>query len=115
MVVQNVNIVKEKIQGRDGTVKEYISNGDYVISCQGVLSNKDNTLPEDQARALNEIFNVPQSVQIVSLFLNNVFEIFDVVIESPTVAISEGKRNSIPFSFTAISDVPITFEELKIE
>ena len=33
------NIVKTDIQGRDGSVKEFINNGDYQISIKGILSN----------------------------------------------------------------------------
>ena len=42
------NIVKTEIQGRDGTVKEFINNGDYQISIKGILSN-DVYTPNGQA------------------------------------------------------------------
>lgn len=106
------NIVKTKIQGRNGTVKEYVSDGDYEITCRGIISNRDNVLPLNQARDLTKVFEVPQQIPIVSEYLNDLFEIFDVVIEQWDMPQVEGKRNEVPFSFTAVSDVPLDFEEL---
>jgi len=106
------NIIKTAIQGRNGTVKEYVSDGDYQISCRGLISNRQNVFPLNDVRDLRTIFEVPQQIPIVSLFLNDVFEIFDVVIEDYTIPQVEGKRNEIPFSFTASSDVPLDLEEL---
>jgi hypothetical protein len=107
------NIVKTPIQGRNGTVKEYVSDGDYVITCRGIISNRDNVIPLDQARDLRTVFEVPQQVPIVSEYLNDLFEIFDIVIEQWDMPQVEGTRNQIPFSFTATSDVPLDLEELE--
>ena len=107
------NIVKTPIQGRDGTIKEYVSSGDYQITCRGIISNRDNVFPLDQIRGLIKVLEVPQQIPIVSLFLNDVFEIFNVVIERYSVPQVEGKRNEIPFSFVASSDVSIDVQELE--
>jgi hypothetical protein len=107
------NIIKTPIQGRDGTVKEYVSDGDYVITCRGIISNRDNVIPEVQARALKQAFEVPQQIPVVSLYLNDIFEIFEIVIEQWDMPQIEGRRNEIPFSFTASSDVPLDLEELE--
>lgn len=109
------NVIKTAVQGRNGTVKEYVSDGDYSISCQGIISNRDNFFPEDQARALRQIFEVPQQLPIVSLYLNNVHEIFNVVIESWSMPFTAGKRNEIPFSFIAVSDTQLGVEELETQ
>lgn len=106
------NIVKTAVQGRDGTVKEYVSDSDFQIICRGVISNRDNVFPLNAVRDLRTIFEVPQQVPVVSLFLNDVFEIFNIVIEEYNIPQVEGKRNEIPFSFTASSDVPLDLEEL---
>ena len=105
-------IVKTPIQGRDGTIKEYVSGEDYQITCRGMISNRDNVFPLAQVRALNKAFDVPQQIPIISLFLNDVFEIFDIVIESYSIPQVEGKRNEVPFSFVASSDVPLDTDEL---
>jgi len=107
------NIVKETIQGRNGSVKEYVSDGDFTISCQGVLSNKENYFPEDEARTLRQLFEVPQQLPIISLYLNNVHDIFNIVIESWSMPFTAGKRNEIPFNFIAVSDSEIGVNELE--
>lgn len=111
-VNMNRNIQKTKIQGRNGTVKEYISDGDYIINCKGIISNKDNIYPLEQVRNLVKVFEAQKQVSITSLFLNDTFSITDIVIETWSIPQVEGKRNEIPFSFTASSDVPIDMEEL---
>lgn len=107
------NIIKTAIQGRNGTIKEYVSDGDYVITCRGIVSNADNVIPLDLARDLKAVFEVPQQVPIVSEYLNDLFEIFDIVIEQWDMPQVEGVRNQLPFSFTAVSDVPLDLEELE--
>lgn len=37
-VTQPVNIVKTQISGRNGTVKEYINQGDYIIDCSATIT-----------------------------------------------------------------------------
>lgn len=107
------NIVKTSVQGRNGQVKEYISDGDYIVTCRGTLSSRDNVIPETDARALAELMGIPQQLPVVSLFLNDIFEIFDIVIESWTMAQAVGVRNEIPFTFTASSDVALGLEEIE--
>jgi hypothetical protein len=106
------NIIKTSIQGRSGTIKEYVSDGDYQINCRGMISNRQNVFPLDAVRALRQVLEIPQQIPVVSLFLNDVFEIFNIVIESYNIPQVEGKRNEIPFSFVASSDVPLDLEEL---
>ena len=39
-VNQTKNIITTPIQGRDGTVKEFISRGDYLITLSGIITGK---------------------------------------------------------------------------
>lgn len=107
------NIVKTMIQGRNGTVKEYVSDGDFEIRCSGMISNRDNIIPLDQIRNLRTVLEVPQQIPVISLFLNDIFEIFNIVIESYSIPQIEGKINELPFTFTATSDVQLDLEELE--
>lgn len=113
-VTQPKNIIKTPVQGRNGTVKEYISDGDYKISGRGLISNFDNVLPLDDLRIFRQIMNVPQQLEIVSQYLNEVYDIFQIVIEDYNMPQIEGVRNQIPFNFTASSDVPLDLEELAV-
>lgn len=112
MVEQSRNIVKTSIQGRNGTIKEYISDGDYMITANGFLTGVGNEFPEQESKALNEISIVPQQVKVTSEFLNEVFGISYIVIEKLTVAQKQGSRNEIGFSMQALSDNDIDLDEI---
>ena len=110
MVLMNVsmtkNIIKTAIQGMNGTVKEYISDGDYAISIQGaIFSNKNsNEYPEDDVLTLIEICKKQESVRIQSKFLEH-FDITDIVIESYKLEAKEATQNVQFFSINAVSDM----------
>lgn len=110
-VTQLRNIVKTPIQGRDGTVKEYINNGDYQIECNGlIVSPQANVFPRNDIEALNNLMTLNSSIVVSSSFLN-LFNISDVVVEEFSFAEQEGYRNQCAFTFRLISDDPI---EIKV-
>lgn len=111
-VTQTKNIVKTAIQGRNGTIKEYISDGDYVITASGSITSEGNVFPEEDVQAFHEIVQVPQQVRVTSSFLNDNFGIFWIVLESVTVAEKRGYRNEVNISFTAVSDFDLSLEEI---
>lgn len=108
-------VIKTPVQGRDGTIKEYISSGDYTISVNGQINSTTSTFPEKQVQDLNAIMNANASVSVVSTFLNDGFDVGFLVIESDSYRQVRGSRNSIDISFQAVSDVSIDLEELIIE
>lgn len=119
-VSMSKNIVKTAIQGRDGTVKEYVSQGDFVISIQGNIIGltKGNTIegigqvyPVVDTKRLIDICKVPDAIEITSEFLQ-MFGINRMVITDYKFAEKEGFRNMQPFQITALSDTPINLEEL---
>jgi hypothetical protein len=110
-VVGTKNVIKTAIQGRKGTIKEYISQGDYQINVKGaIVSEFPNVYPEQDVRLLIELLELPKPIPIASKFLD-MFAIFNVVID-PEFTISEklGSRNEVPFEFNCISDSPDDFE-----
>ena len=117
-VSQTKNIVKTSVQGRNSTVKEYVSDGDYLISIRGVIQSREPSeqkkYPEDLMNNFIKILKAERSVIIISKFLNEVFGINDIVIETYSVPQVEGLRNQQPFSISASSDVPIDLEELEL-
>lgn len=119
-VSQSKNIVKTAIQGRDGTVKEYVSQGDYVISIQGnivgvtngnTVEDIGNTYPIVDTKRIIEICKSPDSIEVTSEFLQ-MFGINRMVITDYKFAEKAGFRNIQPFQITALSDTPINLEEL---
>lgn len=110
-VTGSKNIIKTPIVGRRGTVKEYISMGDYQITAEGaIVSQYPNVFPQDEVRLLVELLELGKALPVASKFLD-LFGITSIVVD-PDFQISEkmGSRNEVPFRFNAISDFPDDFE-----
>lgn len=106
-VSQSKNIVTTAIVGRNGTVKEYIADGDYSISIQGALaSNKADVYPVTEFANLLEILKAPVSVKVESEFLAQ-FDIQEIVVTNYDFPQVAGFRDLQYFSISAISDEPI--------
>lgn len=110
-VTQNKNIVKTQVAGRSGTVKEYISSGDYGVQIQGFLIDPNpQKRPDFKIQQLLQICEASASIKVFSNFLN-LFGISDLVIESYSLPQKAGFWNVQPFELNCVSDVP--FELVK--
>lgn len=105
------NIVKTSMQGVDGTVKEYISDGDYEVTIRGAIVAEDNLFPEDDIKLLHQLCLVKDALIVESEFLQ-LFDIYNLVIESYSFPEEEGYLNMQFFELQCVSDKPI---ELIIE
>jgi hypothetical protein len=111
VVDQQKNIVKTTVQGFDGTVKEYISDGDYSVSIRGVLYNtfrKD--YPRDNAQLLLKIFKRKQALDVTSEYLR-LFDIHSLVVESFKMGQEMGRQNMQKFEVTCSSDLPLLLKK----
>lgn len=103
-VNKSKHIVKSKVQGFDGTVKEFISDNDFMIRIRGVLTNDSrNDLPFDEVEALNQIVDRKVSLDVESQFLN-LFGIYNLVITKAHFPASEKFVNVQPYVLDCISD-----------
>lgn len=101
-------IIKTNIQGVRGSVKEYISLGDYNIKFRGALVDENGRrYPEEQALQLREYLEAETTIGIASRFLNDIFKIDNIVVEDFNFPQVEGFQNMCFFEFTAVSDDPI--------
>lgn len=105
---QTKNIVKTSISGLNGTVKEYMSNGDFIINLKGVIvGDVANQRPDrNTLNALVAFLNAPLSLPISCSFCEE-FKINNVVIESYRLGQREGARNVIDIDINMVSDSPI--------
>jgi hypothetical protein len=110
-LTQSKNIVMTPINGRNGTVKEYVSDGDFVIEIFGKVVNKNNIYPTEAVRALKELKDVPQAIEINCPYLQT-FDISNVVITDFEMNETEGFRNSQEFRISMVSDTIIELEDL---
>lgn len=99
-------IVKTAIQGLDGTVKEYINDGDYEITIRGAIVSNDRSYPSEQVKQLHQILLIKDALDVESEYLN-VFGIYNVVVESYSFPQQEGMQNLQLFELQCVSDLPI--------
>lgn len=107
-ITQTKNIVATPIQGRSGgTVKEYISDGDYQINIRGVLVGDGNEVkPQGQKNVLVGFCQAPVEINVASPLLND-FGIYTIVITDYNFPQVEAQRNVVPFELNCLSDKPI--------
>lgn len=99
------NIVKTEIQGRDGTVKEYIGEGDAQISFRGVITGGNGRYPSDEVQPLIDLIKAPIAIPVVCTWLNDK-GIHNIVFEDRTLDQEEGGYSYQTFVLQAISDTP---------
>jgi uncharacterized protein DUF6046 len=106
-VRQSKNIVITNIQGRDGSIKEYIGLSDYEINIKGVILGDNGVYPFDQVSNLVEFLRYDQSIGIVSQYLNNIFDINEIVIKEYAFEQEEGSQSYQKFEILAYSEKPV--------
>lgn len=105
-VSQRKNIITTPVSGRNGTVKEYISDGDYEVRIRGVLVTPGSTAyPYDQVRALGDRLRQPEALDVICDYLRN-FDIYKLVVTDYSFPQNEGFQNVQAFEITCISDLP---------
>lgn len=112
-VTQQKQIIATAIQGRNGSVKEYIADGDFQITIRGILSsNAQDVFPEDDLNSLIEFCNIPESITVGSDYLAR-FGITDIVITNYHFTQDEGMRNVQRFTIECLSDTPFEINKKK--
>lgn len=104
-------IVKTQIQGKNGTVKEYISKDDFAITINGIIAGENGQYPEAEALALQRICEAPVSIPVVSRFLNGL-GVYNIVIEDYSMPQTAGGISKQEFTINAISDEPLELQIL---
>lgn len=104
IVSQTKNIVTTSIQGQAGTIKEYVSDGDYVIKVSGGLFGDE--YPEEDFNTLIKILNAPIALDVKSDYLE-LFGIDKIVITDYNTPQEKGVQNAQYFEITALSDEEI--------
>jgi hypothetical protein len=103
-------IIRTEIQGRNGTVKEYIGEDDAQIAIQGIITGYNGHYPADTVNALNEWRKAPVAKEVNSTYLQNI-GIQNVVVENIQFPQQAGGYSYQNFTMNCISDIPV---ELKI-
>lgn len=106
-VNQAKNIVRTQILGRDGQIKEYVGLDDYEINIKGVICGDNGVYPWDQVINLVKFFRYDQSLGITSRFLNDLFDITEVVVKDFAFEQSEGSQSYQKFEVNLWSEKPL--------
>ena len=102
-VSQSKKIITTEIQGRDGTVKEYIGLDDFQIQITGRLNGTYNVNPKELTRQLKIILSTGQPLEIASWYLQNL-DITDIVVKDFNFGQTEGEYSTQYFTINAMSD-----------
>ena len=134
VVSSSNHIISTPIVGRKGTIKEYISSGDLMVQCEGVIIGRTTTgapqvdqtggivstpvlgkesignkYPEEDVKRFIEIMKAPVALEIESQFLQ-LFGSFNWVVDSYDMPQVKGVSNIQVFSLRLISDTPIDLQ-----
>lgn len=104
------NVVTTPIQGRNGTIKEYTSDGDWTITLTGRIVNQINAFPDVEMYKIKELVKVPDTIEVVCPFLNKM-DISTVMITEATFTEIEGSRNQVDFEIYCLSDTPLILQQ----
>jgi len=103
-VNQQKNIITTEVTDFNGTVKEYISDGDYGITIRTfIASGYPDKYPQEDVNTLTSYLRAPVQLSIVSSFLNDVFKINDMVVTNYELNQQQGLRNVQYITINAIS------------
>jgi len=107
------NVVTTPIDGLNGGVDEFISNGDSIISIRGFFASKDvNVQPRLDTEILRSYCRVGVSLSVVNSYLNDTFGIGQIVVLSTNFFQQQGMRNVQYFEIQAKSSITFTIEEV---
>jgi len=104
-VNQSKKIITTEIQGRDGTIKEYIGQDDYQISIVGRINGAYGVNPKEETKQLKKILSYAQPLAITSWWLQNL-DITTVVVKDYNFAQTEGEYSTQYFNINLLSDKP---------
>lgn len=103
IVSQTKKIIVTEIQGRDGTVKEYIGLDDFQITINGRLNGDYGVNPKEDTKTLHKILSSGAPLAVTNWFLQNL-DVNDIVVQSFEIPQIEGKYSTQFFTITAMSD-----------
>ncbi len=104
-VSRQKNIVETVVVGRDGTVKEFISNGDFSLDIQIGIDSEDNiSYPELELLKFEKLMSEKREIEVGSDFLL-IFGITEIVIKSYSVP-QQTHANRQVVTIQAVSDNP---------
>lgn len=77
---QSKKIIETDLVNRKGSVKELISLEDYEITIAAFIQSGDGTYPEQEITRLRELFQINETVELISVLTDLLFDKDDKVV-----------------------------------
>lgn len=110
VVTQAKKIIRTQIQGKDGTVPEYIGMDDYNIQITGIITGENGRHPADEIIALKKMLDAPVPVKVSCTYLTNL-GITDIIVENYEIGQQAGGYSYQTFVINCFSFTP---QELRL-
>lgn len=104
-VSQAKKIITTEIQGRDGTVKEYIGLDDYQVTVNGIITGSNGVHPVDEIAQLKKMLDAPVAIEVSCDYLQRL-GIYNLVVMDYTFEQQSGGYSYQTFSINFKSDLP---------
>jgi hypothetical protein len=97
------NIVQTVMVGRKGTVKELISEGDWIFTFRGLIIGQDNEFPRTVRKQMKQVWGINKSLRVFSRLINDL-DVHRVVVLDLRFPPLEGYENVQPYELVCVSD-----------
>jgi len=98
-------IVRTAVEGENGTIKEFTSKDDYTISFDILLAGANPYQTDTRTlKQLEALFSFPFPLRVNSIYLNNIFDITYIYVDSMDVTQNRDYGNLTTLSINAYSD-----------
>jgi len=111
MVTMEKNIVQTALQGRNGTIKEYVSDGDYQVEIAAAISSECDAYPELELKNLMSFLTSNDSLLVGDDTFLSLFGITNLIVKSYGFG-QETHSNRQTFNVCCLSD---TAYEIKLK
>lgn len=104
---QTKKIIETDLVNRKGSVKELISIEDYDITIGAFIQSADGSYPEQEITRLRELFQINESVELISVLTDLLFDKDDkVVITSVSWPATPGIEDGQAVTLKCKTDMP---------
>lgn len=110
-VSQAKRIVRTEIEGRNGSVKEYIGLDDYQVQVNAILTGGNGHYPVERVLPLKRMLDAPVPIDVVCSYLKNL-GIYTLVVTGYTIDQEAGGYSQQNVSIQCISDTPIILQRV---
>lgn len=105
-VTQAKKIIRTEIQGRDGTVPEYIGLDDYKVQVNGIITSANGVRPTDEILTLKKMLDAPVAIDVACDYLQ-ALGIHSLIVDSYEMGQEAGGYAYQTFSIACSSFVPV--------